>query len=84
MFEKVVTHIDAEIKDCPRCGAQSKVQFPADMSGPLQYGAGIKAYILLIAQMLSLNRLQKIGQTHEINNNISAIKNYIILGLDIR
>ncbi len=65
VFEKVVTHIDAEIKDCPRCGAQSKGQFPADMSGPLQYGAGIKAYILnlLIAQMLSLNRLQKMVRT---------------------
>ncbi len=65
VFEKVVTHIDAEIKVCPRCGAQSKGRFPADMSGPLQYGAGIKAYILnlLIAQMLSLNRLQKMVRT---------------------
>ena len=35
--------------------------FPADMPGPLQYGPGIKAYILnmLIAQMVSLKRVQQ-------------------------
>ena len=61
LFEKVVTHVDAEIKRCPHCQAQSKGRFPADMPGPLQYGPGIKAYVLnlLIAQMLSLNRVQQ-------------------------
>ncbi len=61
IFEKVVTHVEAEIKQCPFCQAQSKGRFPADMPGPLQYGLGIKAYVLnlLIAQMLSLNRVQQ-------------------------
>ena len=61
IFEKVVSHVDAEIKQCPVCQAQSKGRFPADMPGPLQYGPGIKAYVLnlLIAQMLSLNRIQQ-------------------------
>ena len=61
IFEKVVCHIDAEIKTCPQCDNQTKGRFPADMPGPLQYGAGIKAYILhlLIAQMVALNRIQK-------------------------
>jgi transposase len=61
VFEKVVSHVDAEIKDCPFCQARSKGRFPADMPGPLQYGPGIKAYVLnlLIAQMLSLQRVQQ-------------------------
>ncbi len=65
LFEKVVTHVDAEIKHCPHCQAQSKGRFPADMPGPLQYGPGIKAYVLnlLIAQMLSLNRVQQLLRT---------------------
>ncbi len=60
IFEKVISHVDAEIKQCPRCQTQTKGRFPADMSGPLQYGPGIKAYVLnlLIAQMLSLKRIQ--------------------------
>ena len=35
------------------------------MHGPLQYGTGVKAYILdlLIAQMVSLNRIQKLIKT---------------------
>jgi transposase len=70
IFEKVVTHVDAQIKRCPRCQARTKGQFPADMPGPLQYGPGIKAYALnlLIAQMIALKRVQQmirtlIGQT---------------------
>jgi len=61
IFEKVVTHVDAEIKQCPRCQTQVKGPFPAGLSGPLQYGQGIKAYVLnlLIAQMLSLKRVQQ-------------------------
>jgi transposase len=61
VFEKVVSHVDAEIKACPQCQAQSKGTFPEDLSGPLQYGPGIKAYVLnlLVAQMLSLKRVQQ-------------------------
>jgi transposase len=36
VFEKVVSHVDAEIKSCPRCQAVTKGSFPADLSGPLQ------------------------------------------------
>ena len=62
IFEKSVTHIDAEIKTCDNCGETTKGRFPKDMNGPLQYGAGIKSYMinLLIAQMVSLNRIQKL------------------------
>ena len=65
IFEKVVMHVDAEIKECPRCEARTKGVFPGDMPGPLQYGSGIKAYVLnlLIAQMISLNRIQKTIKT---------------------
>ncbi|MGA7979184.1 MAG: transposase, partial [Chromatiaceae bacterium] len=61
VFEKVVSHVEAEIKQCPQCQAQTKGAFLADMSGPLQYGPGIKAYILnlLLAQMLSPKRVQQ-------------------------
>jgi len=65
VFEKVVTHIDAQIKPCPHCGTEARGSFPAAFAGPLQYGAGIKAYALnlLIAQMLSLKRVQHSLQT---------------------
>ena len=48
----------ADIKDCPECRARTKGRFPENMPGPLQYGDGIKAFVinLLIAQMLSLRR----------------------------
>ena len=35
LFEKVVEHVDAEIKICPRCDATVKGTFPADMQGRL-------------------------------------------------
>ena len=59
VFEKVVRHADAQIKHCPRCHAETRACFPHQMPGPLQYGPGIKAYLvhLLIAQMLSLKRV---------------------------
>jgi transposase len=65
IFEKVVTHVDAERKDCPNCEAPTTGPFPEGFSGPLQYGAGIKAYVLnlLIAQMISLKRVQHSMQT---------------------
>jgi transposase len=65
IFEKTVEHVDAEIKECPNCDATVKAQHPEDLHGPLQYGNGLKAYIiqLLITQMISLNRVQKLLKT---------------------
>jgi transposase len=62
VFEKIVEHVDAEVKICPTCDATVKGVFPADMQGVLQYGNGLKAYIvnLLVCQMISLNRVQKL------------------------
>ena len=59
VFEKVVRHVDAQIKHCARCHTETRARFPHEMPGPLQYGPGIKAYVvhLLIAQMLSLKRV---------------------------
>ena len=61
IFEKVVEHIDAEIKQCPNCKATVKGIFPEDMPGTLQYGNGLKAFAihLIISQMVALNRVQK-------------------------
>jgi len=61
VFEKVVEHIDAEIKQCPNCEATVKGRFPDDMPGKLQYGNGLKAFAihLVISQMVALNRVQK-------------------------
>ncbi|WP_338032241.1 IS66 family transposase, partial [Desulforhopalus vacuolatus] len=61
IFEKVVEHVDAEIKQCPNCGARVKGHFPKDMPGNLQYGNGLKAFVihLVISQMVALNRVQK-------------------------
>ncbi|MHB1609824.1 MAG: IS66 family transposase [Acidiferrobacter thiooxydans] len=61
VFEKVVTHVDAEIKSCPHCEGETRGAFPETFSGPVQYGAGIKAYVLnlVIAQMVSLKRAQQ-------------------------
>lgn len=65
VFEKVVVHVDAEIKRCPTCHEQTRAPFPEAFAGPLQYGSGIKAYALnlLLAQMLSLKRVQQSIQT---------------------
>jgi hypothetical protein len=65
IFEKVVSHLDAEIKVCPQCKTQNKGRFPEDMKGPLQYGPGIKGYVvnLLVAQMISLKRVQRMVHT---------------------
>ena len=65
VFEKVVSHLDAEVKSCPHCGSQTRAPFPESFSGPVQYGSGLKAYALnlLIAQMISLKRVQHSIQT---------------------
>lgn len=61
VFEKTIEHIDVEIKDCPNCHSEVKAKHPNDMSGPMQYGNGLKAYIinLIVAQMIPLKRTQK-------------------------
>lgn len=65
VFEKVVEHVDAEIKKCPSCKSEVKGEFPSDMAGPLQYGNGIKAWVinLVIAQMIALGRVRKTVHT---------------------
>ena len=57
--------MDAEVKQCPYCDAQVKAEFPEDMQGPLQYGNGIKAFVicLLVTQMVALQRTQKMLKT---------------------
>ena len=61
VFETTLNHVDAEIKDCPHCHGRTKATFPSAFAGPLQYGPGIRAYVLnlLVAQMLSLKRVQQ-------------------------
>jgi len=61
VFEKVLSHVDAEIKSCPHCGSDTRAPFPESFSGPVQYGSGIKAYALnlLLAQMIALKRVQQ-------------------------
>ena len=58
VFEVVERRVDAEVKECPECRARTKGQFPDTMPGPLQYGAGLQAFVvnLLVAHMLSLRR----------------------------
>ena len=62
VFEKRVEHVDAQIKTCPSCAKTTKGEFAADLMGPLQYGLGVKAYVvnLLVCQMVSLNRAAKL------------------------
>jgi len=61
LFEKTIEHVDGEVKQCPACQSITKADFPSDLSGPLQYGAGLKAFVinLVVAQMVSLSRVQK-------------------------
>jgi len=65
VFEKQVEHFDAEVKDCPTGHAEVKGQFPDGLKGPLQYGTGIKAFVicLLITQMVALKRAQNMLKT---------------------
>ncbi len=59
IFEKTEEHVDVEIKQCQSCKATVKPAFPQDMPGVLQYGNGVKAYViqLIVAQMIALNRV---------------------------
>jgi hypothetical protein len=62
IFEKVVEHFEAEIKNCPSCQAVNKGDFASGVRGKLQYGNGLKAFIfhLIVSQMVAINRVQKI------------------------
>ena len=66
VFEKVVENVDVEVKSCSNCNKVVKGEFPQDMAGPLQYGKGLKAYIinLLVSQMISLNRVHRSSVMH--------------------
>jgi transposase len=61
VFEKTVEHFDAEIKQCPRCYETTKAEFPKDIHGKLQYGNGLKAFVihLMVSQMVAVNRAKK-------------------------
>ena len=63
IFYKVTQHHDAEIKTCGTCKTINKGTFPSHLQGPLQYGRGLKAYLLnlLVVQMVSLNRAQQMA-----------------------
>jgi len=65
VFDKVIEHVDAEVKSCGNCQTLVKGAFPKDMPGLLQYGKGLKAYIinLLMCQMIALKRAQKLVKT---------------------
>lgn len=82
IFEKKKENVDAEIKKCPTCLKLVKGKFPKWLNGPLQYGNGIKAYIvqLLVKQMISLNRAKKMLATM-IGNEISeaTMLGYILM-----
>ena len=61
IFEKHVHEVTSETKSCPVCQTTTKAPFPKDMPGPLQYGAGLKSFIvnLIVAQMIPLKRCQQ-------------------------
>jgi hypothetical protein len=61
VFEKTMEHFDAEIKQCPRCHETTKAEFPKGVHGKLQYGNGLKAFVihLMISQMVAVNRVKK-------------------------
>jgi transposase len=80
VFEKVVLHQDAEIKTCPECNATTKGSFDAEMQGPLQYGVGLRAFVihLLITQMVPIGRtLQTVGALFGVVPSPATLLNWI-------
>jgi len=81
VFEKTIEHFDAEIKQCPGCKSTTKGQFPSDIHGQLQYGNGLKAFVihLMVSQMVTVNRAQKmIAAMIGTKISESTLLNYII------
>ncbi|MBK6350594.1 MAG: hypothetical protein IPF50_12730 [Proteobacteria bacterium] len=67
VFEKVLSHVDAQIKSCPHCGAETRT-VPRDLlrSPAVRLGhQGVRAD-LLMAQMVSLQRVQQMIQTSSV------------------
>ena len=81
VFEKVVEHVDAEIKLCPNCNCEAKGEFPQDMPGPLQYGNGLRAFLinLVVSQMIALGRIQRMITTMiGVSISQSSVIKYVI------
>lgn len=59
VFEVRTEHVDAGIRTCPDCGAETRGAFPDTMPGPLRYGHGTVAFAthLLTARMVPLRRV---------------------------
>lgn len=57
-----VTEHQAELKECPTCGATSQGTFPVGVEHPVQYGARLKATAVYLTQyqLLPLERTQEL------------------------
>jgi transposase len=57
-----VTEYIREEKTCPACGKRISVEYPHEAASPQQYGANLKAFIILLAEtgMVAMNRVVEI------------------------